>query len=60
MSETGSSFNVLIHELSSPFRHLESYPSILNELERCMNAAHPDKGDTQRAASVFRDIVVSY
>ncbi|VDK64503.1 unnamed protein product [Onchocerca ochengi] len=47
----------LISGLSRPFRHLETYPSMLNELERGMHEAHPDRGDTQRAAAVFRDIV---
>ncbi|VDO34411.1 unnamed protein product [Brugia timori] len=46
----------LISGLSRPFRHLETYPSMLNELERGMHEAHPDRGDTQRAAAVFRDI----
>ncbi|VDK78591.1 unnamed protein product [Litomosoides sigmodontis] len=46
----------LISGLSHPFRHLETYPSMLNELERGMHEAHPDRGDTQRAAAVFRDI----
>ncbi|VDN02275.1 unnamed protein product [Thelazia callipaeda] len=46
----------LISGLSRPFRHLETYPSVLNELERGMHEGHPDRGDTQRAAAVFRDI----
>lgn len=50
----------LISGLSRPFRHLETYPSMLNELERGMHEAHPDRGDTQRAAAVFRDIVVCF
>lgn len=50
----------LISGLSRPFRHLETYPSMLNELERGMHEAHPDRGDTQRAAAVFRDIAVGF
>uniref|UniRef100_A0A914ZBL5 Rho guanine nucleotide exchange factor 7 n=1 Tax=Parascaris univalens TaxID=6257 RepID=A0A914ZBL5_PARUN len=55
-SELGWSIKDFISSLSRPFRHLDTYASTLNELERSMNEAHPDRGDTQRAASVFRDI----
>ncbi|VDM47571.1 unnamed protein product [Toxocara canis] len=55
-NELGWTIKDFISGLSRPFRHLETYASTLNELERSINEAHPDRGDTQRAASVFRDI----
>uniref|UniRef100_A0A914WN16 Rho guanine nucleotide exchange factor 7 n=1 Tax=Plectus sambesii TaxID=2011161 RepID=A0A914WN16_9BILA len=42
--------------LSKPFRHLQKYASTLQELERNIEEGHPDRGDTQRAASVYRDL----
>ncbi|CAG9533512.1 unnamed protein product [Cercopithifilaria johnstoni] len=56
LKEIDCSLKNLISGLSHPFRHLETYPSMLNELERGMHEAHPDRGDTQRAAAVFREI----
>lgn len=58
LSDCDCQLKDLISGLSRPFRHLETYPSMLNELERGMHEAHPDRGDTQRAAAVFRDISV--
>ncbi|KAG8182443.1 hypothetical protein JTE90_012457 [Oedothorax gibbosus] len=42
--------------LSKPFRRLEKYPALLLELLNHTQEDHVDRGDTQRAASVYRDI----
>ncbi|GFS44563.1 rho guanine nucleotide exchange factor 7 [Trichonephila inaurata madagascariensis] len=42
--------------LSKPFRRLEKYPALLLELLRHTPENHIDRGDTQRAASLYRDI----
>ncbi|XP_055925232.1 rho guanine nucleotide exchange factor 7-like [Argiope bruennichi] len=42
--------------LSKPFRRLEKYPALLLELLRHTPEHHVDRGDTQRAASLYRDI----
>lgn len=50
---------VLTTGLSKPFRRLEKYASLLQELERHMEESHADRGDTQRAIHVYRDIAAS-
>ncbi|ENN71037.1 hypothetical protein YQE_12248, partial [Dendroctonus ponderosae] len=50
---------VLTTRLSLPFRRLERYPKILQELERHVEECHPDRGDTQRSVSIYEDIAVS-
>ncbi|KAJ8688320.1 hypothetical protein QAD02_024115 [Eretmocerus hayati] len=47
---------VLTTGLSKPFRRLEKYSTMLQELERHTEYNHPDRGDTQRSVSVYRDI----
>ncbi|XP_012266058.1 rho guanine nucleotide exchange factor 7 isoform X2 [Athalia rosae] len=47
---------VLTTGLSKPFRRLEKYSAMLQELERHMEKNHPDRGDTQRSVSVYREI----
>ncbi|KAL4219928.1 Rho guanine nucleotide exchange factor 6 [Mactra antiquata] len=42
--------------LSKPFTRLDKYPSLLKELERHIEESHVDRGDTQRAIAVYRDI----
>ena len=49
---------VLTTGLSKPFRRLDKYSSMLHELERHTEKNHPDRGDTQRSISVYRDIYV--
>lgn len=44
--------------LSKPFRRLEKYQGLLQELERHTDEAHIDRGDCQRAVVVYRDISV--
>ncbi|XP_055588792.1 rho guanine nucleotide exchange factor 7 isoform X5 [Uranotaenia lowii] len=50
---------VLTTGLSKPFRRLDKYSAILQELERHMESGHPDRGDTQRSIAVFKDIASS-
>ena len=49
----------LTTSLSLPFARLEKYANLLKEVERHTDAAHPDRGDTQRAVSIYRDIAVN-
>lgn len=50
---------VLTTGLSKPFRRLEKYSAMLQELERHMESSHPDRGDTQRSIVVYKDIAAS-
>uniref|UniRef100_A0AAG5CX26 Guanine nucleotide exchange factor n=1 Tax=Anopheles atroparvus TaxID=41427 RepID=A0AAG5CX26_ANOAO len=50
---------VLTTGLSKPFRRLDKYAAILQELERHMESGHPDRGDTQRSIAVYKDIASS-
>ncbi|XP_048518701.1 rho guanine nucleotide exchange factor 6 [Dendroctonus ponderosae] len=50
---------VLTTRLSLPFRRLERYPKILQELERHVEECHPDRGDTQRSVSIYEDIATT-
>uniref|UniRef100_A0A915JXJ7 Uncharacterized protein n=1 Tax=Romanomermis culicivorax TaxID=13658 RepID=A0A915JXJ7_ROMCU len=54
-----SNFSTMVTGLSSPFRHVEKYPNLLQEIERHLQEHHPDRGDTQRAVSVYRDLANS-
>uniref|UniRef100_A0A0A9ZJ98 Rho guanine nucleotide exchange factor 7 n=1 Tax=Lygus hesperus TaxID=30085 RepID=A0A0A9ZJ98_LYGHE len=45
--------------LSKPFRRIEKYSNHLQELERHLEESHPDRGDTQRAVSVYKEIASS-
>lgn len=49
---------VLTTGLSKPFRRLDKYSAMLQELERHMESGHPDRGDTQRSISIYKDIAV--
>lgn len=49
---------VLTTGLSKPFRRLDKYSAMLQELERHMEIGHPDRGDTQRSIVVYKDIAV--
>ena len=49
----------LTTSLSLPFGRLEKYPNLLKEIERHTEQSHVDRGDTQRAISVYREIAVS-
>ena len=50
---------VLIVALSQPFRRLEKYPTMLQELERHIEENHKDRGDLQRAIDYYKQIDVS-
>jgi Rho guanine nucleotide exchange factor 7 len=50
---------VLTTGLSKPFRRLDKYSAILQELERHMEICHPDRGDTQRSIAVYKDLAAS-
>ncbi|KAL9925999.1 rho guanine nucleotide exchange factor 7 isoform X2 [Glossina fuscipes] len=50
---------VLTTGLSKPFRRLDKYSAMLQELERHMENSHPDRGDTQRSVSVYKDIAAT-
>ena len=51
---------VLTTGLSKPFRRLDKYSAMLQELERHMESSHPDRGDTQRSIAVYKEIAVSF
>lgn len=50
---------VLTTGLSKPFRRLDKYSAMLQELERYTEKNHPDRGDTQRSIAVYREIAES-
>ncbi|KAJ8952295.1 hypothetical protein NQ318_007463 [Aromia moschata] len=45
--------------LSKPFRRLDKYSGMLQELERHVEECHPDRGDTQRSVSIYKDIATT-
>lgn len=49
---------VLTVSLSKPFRRLEKYNGMLQELERHLEENHIDRGDTQRSVSIYKEIAV--
>lgn len=49
---------VLTTGLSKPFRRLDKYSAMLQELERYTEKNYPDRGDTQRSIAVYREIAV--
>lgn len=50
---------VLTTGLSKPFRRLDKYSGMLQELERHVEENHPDRGNVQRSVAVYKDIAVS-
>ncbi|CAG9769067.1 unnamed protein product [Ceutorhynchus assimilis] len=50
---------VLTTLLSKPFRRLERYSGMLQELERHIEECHSDRGDTQRSVSIYKDIATT-
>ncbi|KAK6032928.1 SH3 domain protein [Ostertagia ostertagi] len=56
--EHGRHVPSLIAGLSEPFRHLDKYPTVLQELERNMPEGHVDRGDVQRSCAVFKEMKV--
>lgn len=49
---------VLTVSLSKPFRRLDKYSGMLQELERHLEENHVDRGDTQRSVSIYKEIAV--
>jgi len=49
---------VLTVSLSKPFRRLDKYSGMLQELERHLEESHVDRGDTQRSISIYKEIAV--
>ena len=47
---------ILNSSLSYPFRRLDKYPALLQELQRYTCESDPDRGDTQRALFLFREL----
>ncbi|KAI1289470.1 Rho guanine nucleotide exchange factor 6 [Halotydeus destructor] len=54
---TGNGSVLLTSSLSFSFRRLDKYPALLQELQRYTDECHPDRGDTQRAGFLYREIV---
>lgn len=50
---------LLTSSLSHSFRRLDKYPALLQELQRYTDECHPDRGDTQRAGFLYRELVSS-
>ncbi|KAJ3653769.1 hypothetical protein Zmor_013004 [Zophobas morio] len=50
---------VLTVLLGKPFRRLEKYSGMLQELERHVEECHPDRGDTQRSVAVYKEIATT-
>ncbi|KAF5900871.1 rho guanine nucleotide exchange factor 6 isoform X1, partial [Clarias magur] len=48
----------LTTSLSKPFMRLEKYPTLLQELERHVEEAHPDYGDILKANVAFKNLVI--
>ncbi|XP_054153259.1 rho guanine nucleotide exchange factor 7-like [Oppia nitens] len=42
--------------LSASFRRIDKYPALLQELQRYTDEGHVDRGDTQRAGFVYREL----
>ncbi|KAJ3587340.1 hypothetical protein NHX12_010938 [Muraenolepis orangiensis] len=47
----------LTTSLSKPFMRLDKYPTLLQEMERHVEDAHPDYGDIVKATAAFRNLV---
>ncbi|XP_021948579.1 rho guanine nucleotide exchange factor 7 isoform X2 [Folsomia candida] len=46
----------IITLLSQPFRRLEKYPMLLQEIERHVEEFHKDRGDLQRSIEYYKDV----
>ena len=44
--------------LSKPFRHLERYAGLMQEVEQHLSDDHPDRGDTQRSIGFYKNVAV--
>ncbi|XP_065347611.1 rho guanine nucleotide exchange factor 7 isoform X2 [Cloeon dipterum] len=50
---------VLTAGLSKPFRRLDKYQGLLQEVLRHLSETDPDRGDTQRAVHVYKEMAAS-
>ena len=50
---------VLTAALSKPFRQLEKYPGVAQEVEQHLEDDHADRGDTQRSIGFYKSVAVS-
>ena len=51
---------VLTAALSKPFRQLEKYPGVAQEVEQHLEDDHADRGDTQRSIGFYKSVAVSF
>ena len=49
---------ILTTGLSKPFRHLERYAGLMQEIEQHLSDDHPDRGDTQRSIGFYKNVAV--
>ena len=49
---------VLTTGLSKPFRHVERYAGLMQEVEQHLSDDHPDRGDTQRSIGFYKTVAV--
>jgi len=59
MEELGASkpgLMILTTGLSRPFRHLERYAGLMQEVEQHLPDDHPDRGDTQRSIGFYKNV----
>ena len=49
---------ILTTGLSRPFRHLERYAGLMQEVEQHLPDDHPDRGDTQRSIGFYKNVAV--
>ncbi|XP_030223357.1 rho guanine nucleotide exchange factor 6 isoform X2 [Gadus morhua] len=54
---SGPGILTLTTSLSRPFMRLDKYPTLLQELERHVEDAHPDYGDIVKAMAAFKNLV---
>ena len=51
---------VLTAALSKPFRQLEKYPGVAQEVEQHLEDDHADRGDTQRSIGFYKSVAVRF
>ncbi|CAG09826.1 unnamed protein product [Tetraodon nigroviridis] len=57
MESQGARILTLTTSLSKPFMRLDKYPTLLQELERHVEEAHPDYSDILKATAAFKNLV---
>ncbi|CAI4229295.1 unnamed protein product [Auanema sp. JU1783] len=56
LTSLGKEMKDLVTGLSEPFRHLDKYPIVLQELERSLSESDADRGDIQRSCLFYKEI----